>query len=205
MSSSDPSRTALIMIGYQKDYFDNQGILNSVIEESTRVTGTLSNTESLLERVKDTDMTIISTPIVFSDSYQELENPVGILKLIKDLEAFKSGTSGAETIDMIRAFGDRIMEIPGKTGFDAFSNTDLPKILKDRGIDRVAIAGAVTSICVNATAMRAFDQGFEVVILSDCTSGRTVVEQEFFCQELFPLFAEVIDHGKFVEGLGLSK
>ncbi len=202
MSTIDPSKTALLLIGYQRDWFDSDGIFNSVIEESTRVSGTLENTEALVNRVLDTGMTIISTPIVFSESYNELENPIGILKMIKEAQAFKTGTQGAEIIDMVSSFGDRILEVPGKIGFDAFSNTQLANVLEERGIKCVVIAGAVTSLCVNATGMHA-SENYDVVILSDCVSGRTQVEQDFFCNELFPLFSEVLDHNQFIERVGI--
>jgi len=204
MEAIDPTHTALILIGYQRDYFDEDGILHGVIEESSRVSGTLKNTDTLINGVKDTSMTVISTPIVFSETYSELENPIGILKTIKDVEAFKVGSSGAETIDLVTEFGDRVLEIPGKKGFDAFSNTDLLGVLRDRDIHRIIIAGAVTSVCVNATAMRAFDEGFDVMIVSDCTSGRTVIEHEMFCNEIFPLFAEVANHHQLLERVGVA-
>ena len=191
MTTIDPARTALLLIGYQRDYFDSDGILYSVVEESHRVNGTLANTIDLIESFKDSRLLMVNTPIVFSDSYHELENPIGILKTIREVEAFKEGTPGAETIDEISAFGDRILEVPGKRGFNAFSNTQLDRVLKDHHVDQVVIAGCVTSICVNATALHAFEAGYDVTILSDCTSSRTPIEQDFFCENVFPLFARV--------------
>ena len=198
----DLKRTALLLIGYQRDYFDPDGILNGVIDESSRVNGTLQNTKTLIDELKGTDITMVSTPIVFTETYEELDKPIGILKTIKEVEAFKTGTSGAETIDMVAAFGDRVMEIPGKKGFDAFSSTDLLDVLAQRSIEHVVIAGAVTSVCVNATAMRAFDEGYTVTIISDCTSGRTTIEQTMFCEEIFPLFAHVMTHQELLGRMG---
>src|SRR5262245_26048776 len=37
----DPQHTALVLIGYQNDYFATDGVLYRVIEEASRVTGTL--------------------------------------------------------------------------------------------------------------------------------------------------------------------
>ena len=191
MDHIDPTRTALLLIGFQRDYFDPEGVLFSVVEESHRVSGTLKHTRAVIEAFRDTPMLMVNTPITFSETYQELENPIGILKTIREVEAFKAGTFGAETIDEISEYGDRILEIPGKQGFNAFSNTDLEKILREGNVDNLLIAGCVTSICVNATALQAFDSGFDVTILSDCTSSRTPIEQDFFCENVFPLFAEV--------------
>ena len=70
-----PNQTALILIGYQNDYFAQDGILYKFIEESSLVTNIIQNTISLLESVKDTPILIISTPIFFTSDYQELVEP----------------------------------------------------------------------------------------------------------------------------------
>ena len=191
MSNIDPDRTALLLIGFQRDYFDSNGILYGVVEEQLRSSNTLANTLSFIDAYRETGMTMVRTPLVFSEDYSELENPIGILKTIRDVEAFRHGTTGAETIDEIAAYGDRIEEVRGKLGFNAFAHTELEDMLRKRGIETVVIAGCGTSICINATALHAFEAGFKVTVLSDCTSSRTTVEQDFFCGTVFPLFAEV--------------
>ena len=196
-----PSQTALVLIGFQKDYFDPKGALYSVVEESHRVSGTLEHTIKTIDNITESPITIVNTPIVFSETYKEIENPTGILKAIKEIEAFKEGTEGAEVIAEIKKYGERIKTIPGKKGFNAFSNTDLKKLLMDEDINQIVIAGCVSSLCINATALHAKDQGYEVTILSDCTSSRTPLEQEMFCDEIFPLFADVITHIDFIDAV----
>ena len=118
------------------------------------------------------------------------------------VEAFKIGTPGAETIPQIARYGDRITTVMGKKSFDAFTNTNLASYLREQGVERILFAGCVTSLCVNASSLHAFDAGFDVTILSDCTSSRTPVEQDFFCKNVFPLFAEVTTSAAM---LGLEK
>src|SRR4029453_842662 len=141
----DSKQTALVLIGYQNDYFAADGVLYQVIEESSRVTGTLANTVDLLERLYPTPLLIVATPIIFTPDYNELVESIGILKTVKELGAFKAGTKGAETIPELLRFGERIMEVPGKRGLNAFSNTDLDNLFKKRGIKDVVLAGVVTS------------------------------------------------------------
>ena len=121
----DLERTALLMIGYQRDWFAEDGVLHSVIEETARIKGTLQHTSDLLEGIQDSPITIISSPFCFTGSYDELEDPIGILKIIRDTEAFKPGAKGSEAIDMVADYGDRVIEVPGRTGFDAFNDTNL--------------------------------------------------------------------------------
>lgn len=200
----DPQHTVVVLIGYQNDYFASDGVLSPVIEETSRVTGVLDNTVNLLERLQATPTLVVATPLRFTDDYSELVDPVGILKTVKDMQAFKAGTKGAETIPEILRFGDRILEVPGKRGLNAFSNTDLDSVLKEHGITDVAIAGVVTSICVDSTGRSAHERGYKVCILSDCTSSRTPVEQDFYCENIFPLYAEVLDHDELLKRLGIE-
>lgn len=183
-------KKALLLIGYQNDYFSEDGILRSVVEESSKDTNIIKNTVNLIQQTKDSpEIIIISTPIVFSENYSELTEPVGILKTIKSFGAFKKGTKGCETIDEIKQFGDSIIEIPGKLGLNAFFNTNLEETLRDHHVEHVYLAGTVASICIDSTGRSAFERGFDVTMLSDCISGRTVFEKDFYVDNIFPLYA----------------
>lgn len=198
-----PQHTALVLIGYQNDYFSPTGILHGVIEESSKVTNVLANTVHLIQCLAPTPALIVTTPIFFTPNYEELIDPIGILKTIKEVGAFQAGTPGSETIKELDPFKDRILEVPGKRGFNAFINTNLDEILKQRGITNIVLAGAVTSICIDSTGRAAHEKGYHVTILSDCTSARTVLEQEFYCSGIFPLYAEVVAHSELLERMGL--
>lgn len=191
-----PEKTALLLIGFQNDYFASDGILKEVVEESSKVTGVLNNTLNLINELDNA--LIISTPIIFSEDYAELIEPVGILQTIKEVSAFKKGTSGSQTISQFDQFKDKIIEIPGKQGLNAFLNTSLEAVLKENNITNIAFAGTVCSICIDSTGRSAFEKGFHVTMLSDCISGRTVFEQEFYCKEVFPLYAKVISSKELI-------
>jgi nicotinamidase-related amidase len=193
-----PSNTAVILIGYQNDYFADDGILKAAVEESTRSNRVLENTTQLLRSLADTAVTLVDTPIVFTPNYEELVNPVGILKTIKDVGAFKEGTAGSETISLLKDYQDRILTVPGKRGLNAFSNTDLDDLLANKQIEHIVLAGAVTSICIDSTGRAAHERGFSVSILSDCTAGRTNYEQEFYCENIFPLYAQTLTTQEFL-------
>ena len=192
-SEYDMKKTALVLIGYQNDYFAPEGALVGALEDAEWRVKMLDNTVKLIESLSATDALIISTPIVFTQNYEELVEPTGILQTIVDVGAFKDGENGAETISELSDFGDRILEIPGKRGLNAFSNTDLDETLKERGITDVVIAGVVTSICIDSTGRAAHERGYRVSVVKDCTAGRTDFEQDFYCDKVFPLYAKVIE------------
>ncbi|MEI6459521.1 MAG: cysteine hydrolase family protein [Pseudomonadota bacterium] len=184
----NPSQTAVILVGYQNDYFAQNGILRGVIEPQSSVDSVLAASLAFLRALAPTAASLIATPIVLTPDYRALAAPVGILHSIKASGAFASGTAGADTIPEVLAFGDRVEYITGKVGFNAFSDTTLSDVLAARGIRDVLVAGMVTSLCIDSTGRAAYERGYNVTILSDCTSARTETEQRFYCDQVFPLY-----------------
>lgn len=184
--------TALLLIGFQNDYFSETGILNHVFEDKDQVQSVLHHTRHFIEALLPTDLLIVETPIHFTPDYSELSDPVGILKLIKDKGAFKDDQPGVETIDAIKNISEKILSLPGKRGLNCFSNTQLSRLLKQKKITNIMIAGAVTSLCIDTAGREAMDLGYRVTMLSDCILGRTAFEQNYYLNEIMPLYSQVV-------------
>ncbi|MGB3204498.1 MAG: cysteine hydrolase family protein [Crinalium sp.] len=195
----NPEQTAIVLIGFQNDYFATDGILHNVIEESTKATNVVVNTVNLVQELAPTPALIITTPIFFTSTYDELVEPVGILNVIKEYGAFQAGSIGSEMTPELVPFKDRITEVPGKRGLNAFSNTELNSLLRSKQITNFILAGAVTSVCIDSTGRYAHELGYQVSVLSDCTSARTNFEQDFYCNNIFPLYANVMSHAQLLD------
>ncbi|MEM9272396.1 MAG: cysteine hydrolase family protein [Cyanobacteria bacterium P01_F01_bin.143] len=194
----NPNTTAVILVGYQNDYFDRDGLLHQVFEESSTIHNVITNTVKFIKQLP-TSTLVIATPIHFTPTYEELIDPVGILKNIKDAGALQAGNKGSQMTTELLPFASQILEIQGKRGFNAFAYTDLHQVLQANQIKDIAIAGAITSICIDSTGRAAQELGYQVSILSDCTAARTVFEQEFYCENIFPIYSNVITHQKMLD------
>ena len=199
----DLKHTALLLIGYQNDYFANNGILHGALENSHQVSLVLNQTLTLIEKLLPTEASVMATPIIFTPDYSELSEPIGILKIIQDNGAFRSGQPGAETIDELKALAPNIITLPGKRGLSCFSNTDLHKTLQNHDITDVLIAGAVTSLCIDTAGREAAELGYRVTVLSDCTIARTEFEQDYYLKEIVPMYAKVCSSVEVASKLGI--
>jgi nicotinamidase-related amidase len=60
-----------------------------------------------------------------------------------------------------------------KNTYDAFVNTNLDDILREKGVDRVLVCGVMTDCCCDTTARSAFNRGFETWLVSDACATAT--------------------------------
>jgi nicotinamidase-related amidase len=58
-----------------------------------------------------------------------------------------------------------------KSGYGAFHETSLEKIIRSFGLNSVVVTGTVTQICVEETAREAFHHGFRTTIVEDAVSS----------------------------------
>jgi nicotinamidase-related amidase len=66
----------------------------------------------------------------------------------------------------------------GKRGLSGFSNTNLQALLEANGIRNLFVCGFLTNLCVQTTAISAYDNGYRTRIIADaCASGSPQIQQ----------------------------
>jgi nicotinamidase-related amidase len=185
----DPAKTALVLIEYQNEFTSEGGVLHGAVSAVMDKTGMLPKTVALVDAARPAGVTIMHAPITFAPGYGELSrHPYGILKGVVDGNAFVKGTWGAAIVDdLTPAEGDIIIE--GKRGLDTFASTNLDFILRSKGIETVIIGGFLTNCCVESTMRSAYENGYRVITLTDCTAATSVPEHDNAIAYDFPMFS----------------
>ena len=145
-------------------------------------------------------------PITFAEGFGEMrDEPYGILKGVKDSKSFVKGGWGAAIVDALTPKANDIV-VEGKRGLGTFESTNLDWVLRQRGITDVVLGGFLTNCCVESTMRTAYEKGYNVVTLTDCTAAMSQEEQEFACAKNFPMFSRPLTHTEFLGELtGSSK
>src|SRR5688500_855654 len=80
----------------------------------------------------------------------------------------------------------------GKNRYSPFIRSDFEKLLKERGIDTLLIAGTKTNVCCECTARDAMMLDYKVVLLSDCTAALSDDEQRATLENVIQQFGDVL-------------
>jgi len=199
----DPARTAVVLVEYQNDFTSDGGALHGAVKEVMDETGMLENTRRLVDEAREAGATIVHAPISFAPGYGELGDPdkvYGILKGVIDSNAFVKGTWGAEICEqMAPAQADIIVE--GKRGLDTFATTNLDFILRSRDVDTVVLGGFLTNCCVESTMRTAYEKGYDVITLTDCTAATSSEEQRAAVSQDYPMFSQPMTSEQVVGAL----
>ncbi|MFC9926248.1 cysteine hydrolase family protein [Streptomyces sp. NPDC127190] len=80
-----------------------------------------------------------------------------------------AGSWGAEFHAVAPAPGERVFT--KQACFDAFLGEGFEAHLSARGIGHLVLAGLYADVCVDTTARTAFQKGYHVTVLTDCTAA----------------------------------
>ncbi|MGW0037623.1 cysteine hydrolase family protein [Gordonia sp. NPDC003376] len=198
----DPATTALVLIEYQNEFTSPGGVLHDAVAEVMDKTGMLANTTAVAAAARAAGVTVMHAPITFAPGYGELtRHPYGILKGVVDGNAFVKGTWGAEIVEQLApADGDIVIE--GKRGLDTFASTNIDFILRSKGIETVILGGFLTNCCVESTMRSAYENGYRVITLTDCTAATSVAEHDNAISYDYPMFSHPVETSAILAALG---
>ena len=196
-----PKTTALVLIEYQNDFTTSGGAFHEAVKGVMQANGMLGNTIAMVDKARAAGASIMHVPISFAAGYPELgSHPYGILKGVVDNRAFRKGSWGAAIVDALQPKDSDIV-IEGKRGLDAFPSTNLDFILRGRDIRTIALAGFLTNCCIESTMRSAYERGFEVITLTDCTATVSEAAQQAALTHDFGMFSHPMTHVEFMEAL----
>lgn len=181
-SRLDPSRTALLVMDYQR------GVLDRLPESDTP----LDAAARAIEMVRRAGGLIAYVRVAFDDA--DFDAIPETSRMGQRVAAASRSFHIDSPATQIHA---RIAPEPGdlvvrKTRVGAFSTTDLDAQLRDRGVDTLILAGVATSGVVLSTVRDASDRDYVLFVLADATADSEADVHNFLVTRILPRQAEVI-------------
>jgi nicotinamidase-related amidase len=203
-------KTAIVLIEPQNDFLSPGGTMYQYIKEQLAERQVIPNLQKLLEGARG-KVKIFFVPFHgFEKGFPELKRGgpgfEGLRGIEIDMEAdwgtgaWLKDTPGPEIIDELKPQpGDILVE--GKKTLDAFHSTALDYLLRANEIEYVAFTGFHTNWCVESSARSAYDKGYRVLVIGDCTATDTQYEQDYAEKMIFPKIGKVMNADEFLAAL----
>ena len=143
--------TALILVDIQNDYFEGGDWPVAKMGEAS------TNAAKLLEHARNSGQVVVHV-------HHEIPSD--------NAPFFRPGTDGARIHASVAPQKDEAVIL--KHHPNSFRETGLLALLQDKGIRNVTICGAMSQMCIDATARAAADFGFEVTVAEDACGAKEV-------------------------------
>lgn len=128
--------------------------------------GTLNRIARLLTQARRLEQQIIHVRVGFSPDYREQPKKSPLFKHASKLGALRHGDWGTQFIPQAAPLpGETIL---AKHRVNAFVGTPLDLILRNAGIERIAVVGCSTDVGVQTTARAAHDLDYQCTVIGDC-------------------------------------
>ena len=159
------STMALLLIDFQNDYFPTYEGAKWALSGTEAAA---QNGAALLAKFREKELPVIHVRHEFPS---------------QDAPFFVPGSDGAKIHDSVAVLGGEPVVL--KHQINSFKDTDLDNILKQRGIEKLIIVGAMSHMCIDAATRAANDLGYECHVAHDACAtldlefnGTTVPAQQ---------------------------
>lgn len=182
------AETALVLVEYQNEFTTEGGKLHDAVKPCMEATNMLENSASLMNDLRSKGCIIMHTPIMYEEGHNEIGATAGILAGIQEGKTFQAKTFGAEFHPLMKPDANDIV-VNGKRGLCGFASTNLDFLLRQKGIKNVLLGGFLTNCCIESTMRTAYEKGFQVYTLKDCTAATSVAAHESSFEHNFGMFS----------------
>lgn len=165
MKKLNPKTTALLIINMTNDLVGWEGVQPLV-----------PRLQKLRDRARKCSMSVIFSSLTFCDRGADSGQLEKFWEPIGRGEVLVKGTPGVSVLrDLSPKPGEPVLQ---RNRYSAFFNSDLDRILREKGIETVVIGGYSTNVCCDSTARDANFRDYEVIVLEDGTAPVALEEVE---------------------------
>lgn len=169
----DPTKTALLVIDMQIDFLSSKGYFAKMGYDPTPLQAIIPAVNKLIEAARTAGCQIVYTRQGYRADLADMTSYDKWRRKQSGLDtstAMLRGSPGFSIIPEIPINTDDV--IIDKTSNGAFTDTELGRVLRAKGIQNLLFTGCTTDVCVHSTLREASDRNFQCLLIEDaCASG----------------------------------
>lgn len=179
----DPGRTAVIVVDMQNDFGSRGGMFDRAGVPIEGIQAIVPNVRSVLDAARASGIFVAYLKMAFQPDLSDAGFPTSPTWLRHEhfgVGETVAGPDGQASRVLIRdtwntEIIDELTPGPGdavvyKSRFSGFHGPELDGLLTGRGVDRLIVVGATTSICVDSTVRDAMMRDYHCLVVSDAVA-----------------------------------
>lgn len=171
----DPSRAAVVVIDMQRDFTTKGCFWDRIGQDVTPMAELAERLTAFLDAARAHRVPIVHVMAIYDAEY--MNGPMHERLHRHGVDRYcQSGTFGAELHPGLEPQEGEPLVV--KHRFDAFYDTELDMLLRNRGVDSLILTGVATHGCVDSTARHGYFNGYYVVFAEDLTGGADPTTQQ---------------------------
>lgn len=175
--------TAVVVVDMQNDFASPGGMFDRAGIDIAGIRAIVPNVQAVLSAARDAGMTIIYLKMGFSPDLIDAgfpSSPTWLKHLPMRVGDDVTSPDGEPSRILVRdcwnteivpelqpVDGDMVLY---KTRYSGFYDTELDTVLRSRGIERIVVVGATTSVCVDSTVRDAMFRDYHCLVIADATA-----------------------------------
>jgi biuret amidohydrolase len=167
--------TALVVVDLQNDFCAGPVAVSRYRGDPGMLNAVAANTARAVEAARTCGVEVIFVRFLGDAGYQGPSWRRRDLVLGKQPKC-REGSWGAEFHVVAPAPDERVFT--KHACFDAFLSEGFERHLVERGVGHLVLAGLFADVCVDTTARTAFQKGFHITVLTDCTASLHLPDAE---------------------------
>jgi nicotinamidase-related amidase len=197
-SQIDLSKSALVLIEYQRDWLDQDGKLHRLLEDEQLARTSVERSKTALDAARRAGLTIVHVGLRFAPGYPELghEARYGLRKTIRTMGSFAEDGRGSEFEPPFAPLPGEFV-VSGRTGASAFAGSNLDSFLRNNGLTQLYLMGYATHVCVESTFRQAHDLGYDAAVILDATAAFNREQQDYFAKNIVHHFGRALSAEEF--------
>jgi len=194
----DPSKSALVLIEYQRDWLDPDGKLHPLLEDEQMVRASVERSKAALDAARKAGLKIVHAGLRFAPGYPELGRDArwGLRKAIQTVGSFAEDGRGSEFAPPFTPLPGEFV-VSGRTGASAFAGSNLESFLRNNGVTHLYLMGYATHVCVESTFRQAHDLGYDAAVILDATAAFNREQQDYFAKNIVHQFGHALSAEEF--------
>lgn len=198
-------RPALLVIDMQNGFVSKGGSYDQLAMPTSNYRRVIPKIRELVKLSREVGIPIFYTEAIREPSGIDLLTKVHMIlpkareERILKIPICVRGTWDAETIAELKPTKDDHVVL--KRRDSAFQDTEIRTWLKAFGINTLVFSGVDTSICVETSLRDAFNDGYDVVLISDATASGNKKHYETTLQRVRDYYGVVMSSERFMRAV----